>query len=344
VRIGPAHWTRPTRVDLAFAALAGAMVALSPLSGRTRLHVSLAFGAIAAGAVLVARMRRGPPPADAPTGPTFARPSLPVAGVLGISAILFAPTVAWLFEAFTESVWRNGHGLFVPLFMILLARHVLRRDTQRGEESSAWGFAWLVPALVLVVADEGIGSLYLSAIGLVLALPGLSLLVLGARRTRALAVPLALGVFLVPLPNLLEDMVGLSLATVEIAKPILQWLGAPVVWHQTFARMPNGGISVSENCSGFAALTASFAFAALLGATARSRVRGALLVLAVYPAVALANGLRAAALIVLSLRLGAETVMVTSPLHGLSGIGVFVLVFGGLWLCADRAAFRRAIS
>jgi hypothetical protein len=36
-------------------------------------------------------------------------------------------------------VWRNGHGLFVPLFMGLLARSTLRRDPGTAEESSAWG-------------------------------------------------------------------------------------------------------------------------------------------------------------------------------------------------------------
>jgi exosortase len=343
VRIAPAHWTRPTRGDVGFAALVGVLFALSPLTGRTRILPSLVLGAAAAGAVIAGRMRRGPPPADAPTGATLARPTLPVAGALALTAILIAPTLYWLFLAFTESVWRNGHGLFVPLFMVLLARSTLRRDPVKGEESSAWGFAWLVPALVLIVADAGIGSRYLSVIGLVLALPGLSLLLLGARRTRAIAFPLALGIFLVPLPTLLEDTVGLRFATAEIAKPILEWVGATVIWHQTQVRLPSGGFSISDNCSGFAALTASFAFAALLAATARSRARGVLLLLAVYPAVALLNGVRLAALVVLALRYG-EQILIVTPLHGLSGIAVFVVMFGGLWLCADRAALREAIA
>jgi exosortase len=343
VRIVPAHWTRPTRGDLAFAALVGVLFALSPLTGRRRILPSLVLGALAAGAVIAARMRRGPPPADTPTGPTLSRPAWPVVGVLALTAILFAPTLYWLFLAFTESVWRNGHGVFVPLFMVLLARSALRRDPASAEESSAWGFAWLVPALVLVVADAGIRSRYLSVIGLVLALPGLSLLLLGARRTRAIALPLALGVFLVPIPTLLEDTVGLRVATSAVAKPVLQWIGAPVIWHQTQVRLPNSGFSISDNCSGFAALVASFAFAALLAVTARSRVSGALLLLSVYPAVALANGLRLVALALLVVRFG-DPVLITTPLHGLSGIGVFIVVLGGLWLCADRAGFREAIS
>jgi exosortase len=343
VEIGAAHWHRPTRADLAFPTLVGVMLAVSPLTGRTRILPSLALGAAGTGVLLLARMRRGPRPADAPTGPTLARPSLPVAGVLLLAALLFAPTLYWLYQAFTESVWRNGHGLFVPLFMVLLARSTLRRDPGTTEESSAWGFAWLVPAVSLAVIDAGVDSKYLSVLGLVLALPGLSLLWLGARRTRALALPLALGVFLFPLPTLLEDGVGLRYATAAVAKPILEVMRAPVTWHQTHVRLPESGFSVSDNCSGFAALIASFAFAALLAATSRSRVRGALLLLAVYPAVALMNGFRLVALVWLALRYGLQVLIVT-PLHGLSGIVVFAVVLGGLWLCADRVAFRRAVS
>jgi len=228
--------------------------------------------------------------------------------------------------------------------MVLLARHALRRDAQTGEESSAWGFAWLVPAVALVVADAGVGSLYLSAVALVFELKRLSLLLLGARRTRLLALPLALGVFLVPLPTLLEDAVGLRSATAALAKMMLDWTGAPVVWHQTHVRMPTSGFNLTDNCSGFATLTASFAFAALLAVTARSRLRAALLLLAVYPAVALANGLRVAALVMLVLRFGYDPVIITTPLHGLSGIAVVAVVLSGLWMCADRAAFREAIS
>jgi exosortase len=343
VRIVPAHWTRPTRGDLALAALVGVLFALSPLTGRRRILPSLVLGALAAGAVIAARMRRGPPARGHSDRPDALASAWPVVGVLALTAILFAPTLYWLFLAFTESVWRNGtRRVRAAVHGAARAQRAAARPGQRGRVVRV-GLCVARPALVLVVADAGIRSRYLSVIGLVLALPGLSLLLLGARRTRAIALPLALGVFLVPIPTLLEDTVGLRVATSAVAKPVLQWIGAPVIWHQTQVRLPNSGFSISDNCSGFAALVASFAFAALLAVTARSRVRGALLLLSVYPAVALANGLRLVALALLVVRFG-DPVLITTPLHGLSGIGVFIVVLGGLWLCADRAGFREAIS
>lgn len=324
---------------MGFSALVGSLFALSPLTGAARLLPSLALGAVAGGGMLLARMRR---PLPAPVARTWAMPAPSALAVLALAALLFAPTLAWLYGQYTTSVWRNGHGLFVPFFMILLARSALRRDPSSDEESSAWGFAFLLPALALVVADAGVRSHYLSAFGLVLALPGLSLLLLGARRTRLIALPLALGIFLIPAPPSAEDALYLTLSTAIATDPIVEVLGLPVFRHQSLLRLPDGVLSVGQNCSGLSALHAGFAFAALLAGTGRSLARGLLLLLLVYPVVVALNALRSVALVALTLRYGFEVLHL--PIHGLSGIGVFAGVLFVLWFCADRKAFREALS
>ena len=67
------------------------------------------------------------------------------------------------------------------------------------------------------------------------------------------------------------------------------------------------------------------------------------LLLLVYPAVLVANSLRAVAMIEMSLTFGAARIL-NAPVHGLSGIGVFAFVLGLLWLCADREGLREAIA
>jgi hypothetical protein len=113
---------------------------------------------------------------------------------------LAAPTLAFLWERWTRSIWNNGHGIFVPLLVGLLAHHALRREPTKREEPSAWGFAFLVPALVLVAADSAIQTELMAAAGILLTLPGLALLLLGARRARALAFPCFLSFFMLPIP------------------------------------------------------------------------------------------------------------------------------------------------
>src|SRR5262247_1034138 len=129
---------RPTRADLGFSVLVGILLAASPLTGATRMIPSLALGTVGAAAVLLTRMRRPRAP-EAELRPfLLARPSLIDAALFALAALVFAPTMAWLYTRYTNAIWQNAHGLFVPLFMVLLARHALRSDTSPQEESSAW--------------------------------------------------------------------------------------------------------------------------------------------------------------------------------------------------------------
>lgn len=341
-----AQQPRPTRADLRFSLLVGILLAASPMTGSARMLPSIVLGTIGAAVVLVARLRR-PRVADAALERfTFARPSPLVVAMLALGALAFAPTLMWLYAKYTDAIWQKGHGLFVPLFMILLARHALRCDASAEEESCVRGFAFLLPGLALAVLDAGVGSHYLSAIGLVLVLPGVSLLLLGARRTRVIAVPLALGIFLVPLPTSLERFAWLSEGSAAIARSLLSPFDLPVIWNQTQAviwkeqvRLP---IWISQNCSGASTLYAGIAFATMVAFTARSRARRWLPLLIVYPAVVFVNGLRCVAVILLTWYLGGS--VWNTPIHGLSGIAVFLAVLVLIWLCADREGLREALS
>lgn len=333
----------PTRADLGFSLLVGILLAASPITGGTRIIPSIVLGAVGAAGVLLMRMRKPRSSETEWRRFTIARPSLTDAVLFAVAALVFAPTLAWLYQRYTDAIWQNGHGLFVPLFMALLARHTLRRDASPLEESSAWGFALLVPGLALTVLDVGIGSHYLDAVGLVLVLPGLSLLLLGARRTRAIALPLVLGVFLIPLPTSLERFVWLSEASAALASHLLHAFHYPVIFTQTLARLDEArSVSITQNCSGASTLYAGMALATMAAATARSRARRWPPLLALYPALVIANGLRCF-MVILLVWYGGMNALHT-PLHGSSGIAVFAGVLLVLWLCSDRQGLREALS
>jgi exosortase len=337
--------------DLRFAALVALLLAVSPATGSARWWLSALLG-IAGGAVVLAlrvwrRRREGgrsAPARDAsPAGTPAARPEpLVVAALVGLG-LVFAPTFAWLFGEYTEAVWRNVHGVFVPLFAFLLARSALRRDpTPSRREASPWGLPLIAAGLAAAVLDAGVRSGHLAAIGLLLCVPGVSLVFLGPRRTRLLAGPLALCVFALPAPRALEDPLGLTQATAVLADVVVDALGLPVLRHGTLFATRNGPINVSQNCSGLSTLHAAAALAFVLAYTARGTARRILIPLLVYPITAGGNALRLVGLLAATDRWGVG--FLNTPLHGFSGLAVLWSVLACLWLCADHRGLREALS
>jgi exosortase len=249
--------------------------------------------------------------------------------LLGGTAVVFLPTLWWLFDQYSEAIWRNDHGFFVPIAMVLLARPRLRRDESGAEESSAWGIPLVVAGALLAAIDSAARTGFLGTAGLLLALPGLSLLLLGARRTRSIAFPLALGLFLIPLPEELPEPLAFPSASATLTVPILEAIGVPVVRHQTAFILPAGAFMISTNCSGIATFYAAVFVAVTLASLVGTWTRRILLLLATWPITVGVNAVRSAFLVALCNHYGLR--IIDTPIHGLTGIatfwGVMLLVF-----------------
>ena len=87
--------------------------------------------------------------------------------------LAFGPTLLWLVQRWTQSVWNLGPGL-IPLIVLYLVRETLKEDPPGEARTSVWGFAFVVPGLLLLIADTAIETRLLSVVGLLLSLPGLS--------------------------------------------------------------------------------------------------------------------------------------------------------------------------
>ncbi len=335
--------SRAIRLDLGWSLLWGTLFALGPHTGQARPIVSVVGGGMVAGAVLALRRllrRRGA--AAEPAPPLFARTACNSAlvALLAGAAAVFAPTLLWLAGEYSSGIWRNGHGWFVPVFIGLLASWRLRGDPVDRAEGSAWGLLPLLLGTGLALLDAGVRSGLLAAAGLVIALPGLSLLLLGARRTRLLAAPLALAVFLIPLPEQMPDPLGLPRATAIVAEPILKAIGFAVERQSTIFVMREVVFKIGTNCSGVATLYGATFFAALLATHLRSWTHRLTVLAAIWPATVAVNGLRCVFLFGMTDRFGER--VVHSPIHGLSGIATFWLVMALLWAIAGLPAFWRA--
>jgi exosortase len=239
--------------------------------------------------------------------------------------LVYAPTVKWLFDRWTMGIWYNGHGLFIPPAVAYFSWLALRREKVQPSQSSAWGFVFLVPALIAHVLDTGIHTQLLSAISIVIALPGLSLLFLGAARTRAIAFPLAFAVFMLPIPLAVTEPLHLVLRHIATAgtTALLPLLGITVFSEGTTLHLVNGSLEVGDGCSGFSTLYAAGAVAVLSAFTC-DYWRGRIQTLAAAAPIAIAsNVVRVALLAVLTEWLGVD--VLNTWMHPASGMMTFAL-------------------
>ena len=327
--------SRATIREIALAAVITAVIALGPLTPN-ELGPSLLIGAAVAGGVAFWRLRRPRDEADeARAGAKIQL--LPLAGWLGLAGLwtlAFLPTLRWLGHQWTYSVWANDHGIFMPFIMGYLVWNILRQDSDPEPDASALGLPLLGAGVLASIIDVFAGTKYLGMLGLLLSLPGLSLLLLGRRRTRMLGVPLVLSLLMTPIPITLSTHLFLRHITAVAVEPLIRATGTPVLREDTILQLSSGTFVVANACSGFSTLYASISVALVLALLARSPSRRVtLLLLAPVLAIA-ANIIRVAALVLIAHFVGQWTL--DTPLHEATGVATFAVVLVGLFAVAKE--------
>jgi exosortase len=279
---------------------------------------------------------------DLPAAASTTKHRLLLAVLLIEGVVLFAPTVAWLFDRWTMSVWQHAHGLLIPPIVGYFVYQELKPLAALPRSSSAWGFAFLVPALALHAVDAGMHTQLLSAAALMLSLPGFALLLLGVPRTKAIAFPLAFLAFSLPIPLAFTEQIHWQLRQIATAgtAAIIPWFGIPLFVEGTTLHMANGALEVADACSGFSTLYAAIAVAALTAYSARSPMRRAVVLLSAAPLAIAANLLRVIALVVLVVWQGPA--ILDTFVHPLSGLATFALALPVIfWLGEERQGATR---
>jgi exosortase len=261
--------------------------------------------------------------------------------LLGELIVLYAPTAKFLWERWTMSVWHNAHGLLVPPVVAYLIYQELKRFDGPAPRSSAWGFAWLVPAMLLQAFDAGMHTQLLSAASIIIALPGLSLLFLGVERTRAIAFPLAFLLAALPIPLGMTEQIHMQLRVIATVASgwLVPLLGIPTYAEGTTLHIPPGTLQISDACSGFSTLYAAAAVACLTAHSAPTMGRKALVLLTAAPLAIAANIIRIILLVLLIMWQGAW--VLDSFLHPLSGMMTFAISLPIIfWLGGDPNSVR----
>jgi exosortase len=256
---------------------------------------------------------------------------------------LYGPTVAWLWERWTLSVWHHAHGLLILPVVAYFVRQELEDVRHLPRSSSALGFLIVVPALALRALDAGMHTQLLSAVSLVLLLPGLSLLLIGKARTSRIAFPLAFLAFALPIPLALTEELHWQLRLIATAatSTVVPMLGIPMFVEGTTLHMASGALQVADACSGFSTLYAAIAVACLTAYSTQSTSRRVLVMLSAAPLAIAANVLRVISLVLLVVWKG-EGILETF-VHPLSGMMTFALALPVIfWLGDDSSSRRRS--
>lgn len=236
-----------------------------------------------------------------------------------------------------------GHGYFVPLVAGFIAWQ--RRDQLLAiERKPAW---WGLGVMAWASLQGWIGALgaelFLQRTAFLIALVGLLLLVGGTQLVRALAFPLLLLPFMIPLPAVLYNQITfpLQLFASQVAEACLGLIGIPVLRDGNVLELASQKLSVVEACSGIRSLL-SLSFLSLVYAyffDHKVWMRWALLI-ATIPVAIIANSGRVTVTGILS---EINTEWAQGFFHSLEGWIIFAIalvLLGGLHVSINRFAGR----
>ncbi len=229
-----------------------------------------------------------------PSSPeTVARgiPWVAVTWVVALIVLCYLPVLIRLAEQ-----WRidddMGHGFFVPIVAAYIAwtrRDALLRTPLRP---NYWGLAVIAWAAFQLLLGTVGAELFLQRSAIVISVAGCVLLVCGTEILRLLAFPIALLLFMVPLPRIIYTQITfpLQLFATQVAETALNFLNIPALRDGNILELANEKLSVVEACSGIRSLL-SLSFLSLVYAfffDPKPWMRWVLLVLTV-PIAILAN-------------------------------------------------------
>ena len=259
------------------------------------------------------------------------------------AAVLFAPTVAWLFDRWTLSVWQHAHGLLIPPIVGYFVYQELKPLAALPRSSSALGLP--VSRAGAGVARARCRHAHAAAVssGAHARRSRVCLCCCsGPGAPRAIAFPLAFLAFSLPIPLAFTEQIHWQLRQIATAgtSAIVPLLGIPLFVEGTTLHMANGALEVADACSGFSTLYAAVAVAALTAYSTRSPMRRAVVLLSAVPLAIAANLLRVIALVLLVVWQGPA--ILETFVHPLSGLATFALALPVIfWLGEDRRGAAR---
>jgi exosortase len=223
-----------------------------------------------------------------------------------------------------------GHGFFVPLIAGYIAWQRRNALLSTPREPNGWGLVLVVWAAFQALAATLGAELFTARLSFLFALVGTILYLGGTRWVKILAFPLALLLFMIPIPAIIYAALTLRLQGLasQLGEIMIGWMGIPVLRAGNTLQLPSQTLDIAEACSGIRSLL-SLGFLSLVYAyftDKRPWMRWALLA-ATIPIAIGANGIRVALTGLLS---EVNTQLAQGAYHEAEGYIVFVVALVAL--------------
>lgn len=257
-------------------------------------------------------------------GPLLRPHLLPLLGLTIVLGVLYWGTLRWLWNAWMTNDYYT-HGILMPVVAAFFAWRARRAIAAQTAAPARIADLWLasVGIVLYAVAFRAHDPFYYS-LSLLTVLAGIALYILGWKRARHLALPLAFLLLAIPLPFLLSIGVELQKIAATGTALLMTLFGVPVVQDKFLLHAGSLTFEVVPLCSGLSSSISITALTAIVAAISpmRNWARGTLLALAIPIALA-ANILRIAITIWVGMTWGTEASQ--GFLHGASSLVLFLL-------------------
>lgn len=250
--------------------------------------------------------------------------------ILGLLALLFSSTFAWLVYNWINNSYYS-HGFLVPLISAFFLWR--RRDAfaRHNRESNNLGLVALAISLVAFLIAQVWQAYHLSALALIVLLVGLALYFLGERAARRIAFPLAFLLFMIPIPFINRLSPALESFTATASTGAVGLLGIPAANLGSQIELQNSSFVVGAACSGLNSMVALATLVVIFIYILEGSHRAKLVLLGLaIPIAIVANIFRVSALLVIAHLFGAEAGM--KYFHDYSSPVLFLLAFALLIL------------